>query len=163
MHFCNERGLHPDPELKLYNSPIKIVPETKLLGLLFNSKLTFLPHIKMLKNKCLNALNILKCVFSIDWGADSTVLSNLYRSLIRSTLDYGCIVYGSARPWYIKFLDTVHHQGIRLSLGAFRTSPVESLYVEANEPSLEIRRIKLGMQYATKLKAYPSNPAYDFI
>ena len=38
--------------MKLYNSPIKIVPETKLLGLLFNSNLTFLPHIKMLKNKC---------------------------------------------------------------------------------------------------------------
>jgi hypothetical protein len=32
MHFCNKRGLHPDPELKLYNSPIKIVSETKFLG-----------------------------------------------------------------------------------------------------------------------------------
>jgi hypothetical protein len=60
MHFCNKRGLHPDPELKLYNSPIKIVPETKFLGLLFYNKLTFLPHIKMLKNKSLKALNILK-------------------------------------------------------------------------------------------------------
>jgi len=58
MHFCNKRGLHPDPELKLYNSPIKIVSETKFLGLLFDSKLTFLPHIKMLKNKSLKALNI---------------------------------------------------------------------------------------------------------
>ena len=41
MHFCNKRGLHPDPELKLYNSPIKIVSETKCLGLLLDSKLTF--------------------------------------------------------------------------------------------------------------------------
>jgi hypothetical protein len=55
MHFCNKRGLHPDPELKLYHSSIKIVPETKLLGLLFDSKPTFLPHIKMLKNKSLKA------------------------------------------------------------------------------------------------------------
>ena len=131
IHFCNKRGLHPDPELKLYNSPIKIVSETKFLGFLFDSKLTFLPHIKMLKNKSLKALNILKFVSSTDWGADSTVLLNLYRSLIRSKLDYGCIVYGSARPSYIKLLDTVHHQGLRLSLGAFRTSPVESLYVES--------------------------------
>ena len=45
----------------------------------------------------------------------------------------------------------------------FRTSPIESLYVEANEPSLENRHIKLGMQYATKLKAYPSNPAYECV
>jgi hypothetical protein len=115
----------------------------------------------MLKNNSLKALNILKCVSSTDLGADSTVLLNLYRSLIRSKLDYGCIVYGLARPSYIKLLDTVHHQGLRLSLGAFRTSPVESLNVEANEPSFVNRRIKLGMQYATKLKAYPSNPAHD--
>ena len=101
---------------------------------------------------------------STDWDADSTVLLNLYRLLIRSKLDCGCIVYGSARPSsYIMLLDTVHHQGLRLSLGAFRTSPVESLHVEANEPSLANRGIKLGMQYATKLKAYPSNPAHDCV
>ena len=41
--------------------------------------------------------------------------------------------------------------------------PYESLYVEANEPSLENRRIKLGMQYATKLKAQSSNPAHGCV
>jgi hypothetical protein len=66
---------------------------TTFLGLLFDSKLTFLPHIKMLQNKCIKALNISKFVSSTDWGADSTVLLNLYRSLIRSELDYECVVY----------------------------------------------------------------------
>ena len=47
----------------------------------------------MLKNKSLEALNILKFVSSTDWDADSTVLLNLYRSLIRSELDYECVVY----------------------------------------------------------------------
>ena len=69
MHFCNKRKMHPDPELKLYNNPIKIVKETTFLGLIFDSKLTFLPHIKMLKFKCLKALDILKVVSSTDWGA----------------------------------------------------------------------------------------------
>ena len=132
--------------------------ETRFLGPLFDSKLIFLPHIKMFKGKSLKALNILKYVSSTDWGADRTVLLNLYRSLIRSKLDYGCIVYGSARPSYSKLLDIVHHQGLRL-----RRSIVECLYVEANEPSLEHIRMKLGMQYATKLKAYPSNPAHDCV
>ena len=58
-------------------------------------------------------------------------------------------------------LDPVHNQGLRLSLGAFRSSPVESLYVEAHEPPLEIRRDKLALQYVLKLKANPENPAYD--
>jgi hypothetical protein len=44
-----------------------------------------------------------------------------------------------------------------------RLQNFESLYVEANEPSPEHRLIKLGMQYATKWKAYLSNPAYDCV
>ena len=63
------------------------------------------------------------------WGADKTTLVHLYRSLVRSKLDYGCIIYGSARTSYSKALDAVHHQGLWLCLGAFRTSPTDSLYV----------------------------------
>ena len=95
-----------------------------------------------------------------NWGADRTVLLQLYRSLIRSKLDYRPIVYGSARKSYLMMLDTVHHQGLRLALGAFRTSPVESLYVEAEEPSLYFHREKLALQYAIRLAANPSNPTF---
>ena len=44
-----------------------------------------------------------------------------------------------------KALDTTHHQGIRLALGAFRTFPADNLLVEANEPSLKDRREKLSL------------------
>ena len=106
------------------------------------------------------SLNILK-VSRTEWGADQTTLLKLYRSLVRSKLDYGCLVYGSASKTALDKLDPVHNQGLRLSLGTFRSSPVESLYVEAHEPPLEIRREKLALQYILKLKANPGNPAYD--
>ena len=60
-------------------------------------------------------------------------------------------------------LDPIHHQGLRLVLGAFRTSPSESLLAEANEPPLYNRRLKLSMQYALKLKSNPSNPTYETV
>ena len=60
-------------------------------------------------------------------------------------------------------LDPVHKQDIRLNLEVFRSSPVESLYVEAHEPPLEIRREKLALQYILKLKANPGNPAYGVV
>ena len=130
---------------------------------MFDNKLSFIPHIKALKAKCLKALDILKVLSSSDWGGDRTVLLNLYRSLIRSKLDYGSIVYGSARKYYLKSLDTLHHQGLRLALGAFCTSPIECLYTESNEPSLYIKREKLSFQYVTKLAAKPHNSAYDCV
>ena len=96
-------------------------------------------------------------------GGDRSVLLNMYRSLVRSKLDYGSIVYGSAQKWYLKCLDTIHHPGLCLAHGALRTSPVESLYAELNEPSLYIRREKLSLQYTTKLAANLKNPAYNCV
>ena len=103
---------------------------------------------------------VVRVLSNTSWGADRTTLLHLYRSLIRSKLDYGSIVYGSARKSYLQMLDTIHHQGLRLALRAFRTSPVTSLYAEADEPSLHLRREKLSLQYATRLAANPSNPAF---
>ena len=58
-------------------------------------------------------------------------------------------------------LDPIHNQGLRLVLGAFRTSPVASLYVEADEPSLYSRREKFSLQYAIRLAVNPSNPTHE--
>ena len=163
VHFHNKRGILAEPNLTLNGMQIRVVKETRFLGLIFDQKLSFIPHLKALKTKCLKALDIIKVVSNQEWGADKSVLLKLYRSLVRSKLDYGCIIYGSARPSYLKMLNTIHHQGLRLALGAFRTSPVESLYVEAGELPLEQRRVKLSLQYVTKLKSTPSNPAFNCV
>lgn len=52
-------------------------------------------------------------------------------SLIRSTLDYGCTVYGSAAKSVLTELDRVQMRALRICLGAIRTSPVRALQVEA--------------------------------
>ena len=160
VHFCKLRKVHNDPVLYLYGSSIPVVKESKFLGVIFDRKLSFIPHIRYIKAKCLRALNLLKVLSHTSWRADRFTLLHLYRSLVRSKLDYGSIVYGSARKSYLQILDTVHHQGFRLALGAFRTSPVTSLYVEADEPSLTLRREKLSLQYAIRLAANPSNPPF---
>jgi len=163
MHICQKRGFHLDPQLMLDNNPIPVVEETKFLGVIFDRQLSFIPHLKYVKKKGLKALNILKVIGHTDWGADRKVMLRLYRSLVRSKLDYGCIVYGSARKSYLQMLDPIHNQGLRLCLGAFRTSPVESLYVDANEPSLGARRTKLSLQYASKLKSLPTHPTHNVV
>ena len=161
MHFCQLRGLHNDPVLKLDGVEIPVVDQYKFLGVIFDRKLSFIPHINYLKAKCHKALQLLRVVAHTDWGADKSTLLKLYKSLVRSKLDYGCFIYGSARKSYLRCLDSIHHLGLRLALGALRTSPVESLYVEANEAPLSLRREKLALQYFTKLQSCPSNPAFE--
>ena len=161
MHFCQLRGLHNDPVLKLDGVEIPVAEQYKFLGIIFDKKLSFIPHINYLKAKCHKALQLLRVVAHTLWGADKSTLLKLYRSLVRSKLDYGCFIYGSTRKSYLRCLDSIHHLGLRLALGALRTSPVESLYVEANEAPLSLRREKLALQYYTKLQSCPSNPAFE--
>ena len=110
-------------------------------------------------NKTIQLLRTLLRAYTNRGGSKETLLK-LYCSLIRSRLDYGCFIYEAARKIYLKVLNTIHHQGLRLALGAYSTS-VESLYTEADEPPLTLRREKLALQYSIKLKSCPSNPAYD--
>ena len=97
VHFCRLRKEHLDPTLTLNGKQIPVVEETKFFGLVFDRKLTFVPHLRYLRTKCLKALNLLRVVAHMSWGGDQQTLLHLYRSLIRSKLDYGCIVYGSTR------------------------------------------------------------------
>ena len=68
-----------------------------------------------------------------EFGADRTTLLKLYWYIVIPKLDYGCILCGSAAKTSLTKIDPVHNQGHRHSVGAFRSSPVKSLYVEADE------------------------------
>ena len=169
MHFIppyikqGTQDWKPDPVLKLAGHNIEVVKETKFLGLIWDSKLNFRAHITYLRQKCMKAMNILRVLAHTDWGADQTTLLQLYRALIRSKLDYGCIVYGSASFTDLAKLDTIQNQALRLCLGAFRSSPKASLAVQANEPPLKYRREKLTLQYGLKLKANPKIPSHKSV
>ncbi|XP_076304422.1 uncharacterized protein LOC143222198 isoform X1 [Tachypleus tridentatus] len=153
MHFCCQQGIHPDPEFRIGEVVLPVVPETKFLGLIFNRKLTFIPHIKQLRVKCTRAVNILRVLFSTTWGADQRSVLKIYRALIQSKHDYESLVYGSVRPLALKMLDPIHHQGLWLCTGAFRTSPVKSLCIESHEPSLHLHYLQLSLLSALKLRS----------
>ena len=153
VHF-HKQCIYTEPSLHLDGQAIPVEDKVKLLGLVFDKKLDFKSHISYLKKKCQKTLNILRVVGHTDWGADKSTLLKLYRTLFRSKLDYGCAVYGSTKHYILKSLDPIHHQGLRIALGTFRTSLVQSLYAEAGEPSLRHRRLKLCMNYFLKLKSF---------
>ena len=124
MHFSNQKLYSCGRTLSeaLWYSYLPVVTETQFLGLVFDRKLTIAAHIKYLKDRCLKALNLLCVVARKDWGADNATLLKLYRTLVGSKLDFGCLVYWSAGPSALESLDRVQNAALRTCLGAFRTS-----------------------------------------
>ena len=71
-------------------------------------------------------------------------------------MNYGCQLYNTVSPGRLNKLDSMHIDGIRINAGAFRTSPVEALHVEANDQPLQLRSNELGLRFLYKLKSITS-------
>ena len=149
VHFCKIRKFHLDPELYLKNHRIPCVEETRFLGLIFDKKLTWVPHFKATKTKCMKALEILVLSHTA-WGSYRKTF-RLHHSLILSKLSFGCEVFSSATVNRLKIFNSIHHAGVRLSTGAFKSSPIPSLLVDACELPLELYLQSLLVRYWYRL------------
>ena len=163
MRFCDGRGLHPDLALAMYGSQIPVVSQAGFLGVVFDRKLKFGAHVDCVRRGCEGAMNLLGVVAGVDWGADRGVLVRLCRSFVRSGLECGCTVFGSARESCLGRLGPVQGQDLGVCLGAFGTSPVRGLCVGAGGPPLCLGFVELCVRCALRLRGGPDNPAYDVV
>jgi len=163
IQFYKERPPMQVLRLKLNDVLIPVSPTAKFLGLVWDSKLTWIPHISQLRDKCQKSLNLLRCICGSHWGADTKTAMNLYRALIRSRIDYGSVVYSSASKATLGPLDTIANDAMRIASGAFKTSPVKSLQILVNEPPLHLRRQELTIKYYLRVKSHLQNPSFNSV
>jgi len=136
---------------------IPICKTLRILGMTFDNKLKWPTHIKKLKNTCKTRMNIIKSLAHHKWGASMKSLSSVYKALILSQIQYGSQIYITANDNLLKILDPIHNEGIRLSTGAFRTSPTVSILCNAGELPLNLLREKDLLNYGIKRKNTPNH------
>lgn len=143
--------------MKLGGKDLENVESFKYLGLWFDRRLTWNTHISKMVDKCKRVLNVMRCLCGVDWGASRVALKTIYTGLIRSVIDYGCMVYGSAANTTLKQLDVIQNQALRVCCGAMKTTPVAALQVEMGEMPLHLRRDQLEVVYWANLKGHNEN------
>ena len=163
IHFHHKRKFQTPLKLYLNNAIIPNRESIKYLGMIIDYRMNWKEHIKNVKLDCMKRLDILKCLSHTSWGSDRTTLLRLYRSIIRSKLDYGSFIYSTASEATLRILDPVHNAAIRICTGAYRSSPVKSLYADSGEPSLQKRRMQLLLQYYARTLQLQSSAAYSYV
>ena len=149
------------PLLTLKGEALSFSNNIKFLGVFFDHKLNWKDHLNHLVLNCTKSINLLKILSHHSWGADMTHLLTIYRSIIRSRIDYGLIAYGSSRKSYLKAAKSIENKALRIITGAFPTTPIESLHCLVGEISLSDRIMSASLSYATKIAASTNNFNYD--
>ena len=149
--------------LEINDERIKMENHAKFLGLIFDAKLTWAEHINYLTNRCKKRLNLMRAVAGTTWGASKKSLLTIYRTLIRSVLDYGSIAYNSASDSNKQKLNSIQTQALQIACGAMRGTAAAALQIETGELPLELRRHQQELQYALKIKSAINHPAKSII
>ena len=138
MVFGNKKKM-PSQTIKLYNNILEKIKYFKFLGMWLDERMTGKKHIEMVALKCGKINNVLRCVAGSDWGADRESMMMIYRAMMRSAIDYGCMVYGSAALSVLNKLDIVQAKALRVCCGALCTTPISALLIEMGEMPLVLR------------------------
>ena len=95
-----------------------------------------------------------------NYGSDYKSLIRILNSVILPTIDYASPIYSAASNSQLKLLNSIQNTGIRLAMGAFRTSPGTSLNIVSHTIPLHLRRLKQNISYFGKILSIDNHPLH---
>jgi hypothetical protein len=119
------------PDIIINDIIIPVVTNHTYLGLNLDSKLRWSPHINDLTKFCARWSNFLRSVTNTWSGFHPSSLLTIYKSVIRSKLDYGCFFSGSYAYSHRCKLNQLQTSCISSILGALKSTLSPTIEVEA--------------------------------
>ena len=144
--------------IKLGDTPLRSDEEATYLGVTFDKKQTWKPHIQQAEAKARRKLAILRKLAGTDWGAKTNILKQVYQGAVRPHLEYGSTAWSTTAKTHQQTLDKVQNQALRIITGSMRSTPIKAMEETASIQPLHQRRDAKNMILAEKIKCLPHHP-----
>ena len=116
MLISRSRTEYPShPDISIDNMPLENVTELRILGLIFDSKLTFEQHVRTVVTSIVQKLGILRLAWTI--YQDAELVARCFWSLLLPIVEYCSPVWSSAVDGHLNLLDSVVRKVTRMSNG----------------------------------------------
>lgn len=154
------------PQIKIGQDKIKMVNEMKILGVVLDTKLTFLPHLKYLKRKVDEVTYNLSRTIKDDKHTNRNTLQLIYKRGIERMVTYASPAWYSRKTIFIKKLKSIQRLPLLLITKSFKTTSNLSLNILANIPPLHLTIekenelhyiLKKGKNFTWQQKVYTEN------
>ena len=153
------------PNIKIGEQKIKYVNEYKYLGVLLDSKLNFIPHVKKIKERIIKLTNVMKKITNETWGLKNKVTEIYYKSVYLPIITYGATV------WYDKVnhthvnrqLKSIQRHLLLISTRACRTTSTVAMQVAAHKLPLDLEVTRKGIIHKVRRKRFVEWDTYRYV
>jgi hypothetical protein len=95
---------------------------------------------------------------SVSWGAHPDIMLMLYKGLVRSILEYGCLAFDRMADNYMLKLERIQYRCLRIALGLMQSTHVQTVEIIAGVEPLRLRYSMLNQKYLTKVVSSAIHP-----
>lgn len=152
------KGSRKELQISINNEPIQQSSSIKILGRDISSSLSISKHFRRIKEEAQNSTSALNMLTTIKGGLDPKYSLTIYRSLIRSKVEYARSSSCGAPKTIEKFIETFQNSQLRRCLGLPKDTPNQILYHMSCELPPRLRAFWLTSKEIVTLSNY--NNAY---
>jgi len=162
MVFTRARVLPTLVPLNILGNPVPRVNAVKFLGISLDVGLSGKTHFRHLIKKGSILLDILTSLAGTWWGSHPHLLLNLYRSIFRSSIEYGCQIFNfhKNKSLFIK-IQRLQFRAIRIAMGYRLSTPINVMLFESREVPLKLRFNLLIRKFLIKCFSRDFNPVTE--
>ena len=102
--------------LTLHCEPLKIHPQVKFLGIIFDSQLNFQKHFEDILERCNNRYYRLRLLANKKWGPSPATLIQIYKQRVRPIFEHGSLSTITVSDNIISKIQRLQNKFIRLAL-----------------------------------------------
>ena len=149
------------PQLTLVNTAIPHKDSTKILGVTYDTSLSFKDHIHDIKLKCTHRLNTLRTLTGTDFRQQKETLTLIYKQYICSVLEYASPAWApNLAITHHNTLQTIQNSTLRIITGCTQTTPTNHLHCETQVLTLQDHINMRGTQFLAAASANPDHPCH---
>jgi hypothetical protein len=144
--FSNECSTVLD--VKIDGEIVPTVKHPKFLGVTFDNMLSFNQHVTELKTKLQSRNNILKALTGTTWGKDKEVITNTYKAISQSLINYACPIWTpSLKDTAWKSLQPAQNAALRIATGCHLMADIDHLHAETKVMKVKDHCVMLSKQF----------------
>ena len=157
----SEHRIHPN--VTLHNTPIPHSPTTTILGVTYDTGMTFRPHILNISTKAKPRLNVARALTTTTFGHSKESITTLFKQFIRPVISYANTAWSSdLAPTHINSLQRIQNTALRIATGCTQTAPISHLHEETKILPLKHHFDMRGTQFFNKI-VDPAHPCHHLL